>query len=118
MKFEVGLEADFYGVDCNSFKLNNCVFEAIEDESDGYRSCMSEIRMRDYTKGLIFFQTPLARICVKERTKNTYYHGYDLVDVKDGFIWLTFGTNDPHDYPSFEFFYQHKHEYVLRQLES
>jgi len=122
MEFDIGLEADFYGVDCNSFKLDNCVFEAVEDESDGYRSCMAEVRMKDDIKGLIFFQTPLARIRVEERSEGRYNHefeGYNLVDVNDGFVWLTFGADDPHDYyPSFEFFYQHKHEYVLSKFES
>ena len=75
MKFEVGLEADFYGVDCNCFKLDNCVFEAVEDESDGYRSMMSDVRMKDDTTGLIFFKTPVARVRVvgyDQRTKEDY----------------------------------------------
>jgi len=38
MEFKIGIEADFYGVDCNSFKLDNCVFEAVEDPRDDYRS--------------------------------------------------------------------------------
>ena len=122
MEFRIGLEADFYGVDCNSFKLDNYIFEAIEDNEDGYRSCMSDIRMKDDTTGLIFFNTPLARIRVEERTDSRSqkhrFDGYNLVDVTDGFVWLTLGTDNIDDYyPSFEFYYQHKDEYVLRKFE-
>ena len=118
MKFEAGLVADFYGVDCKSFKLNNCVFEAIEDDEDGYRSCMTDILVKDDTKGLIFFETPLARVCVDEVT-NEHFEGYELADIKDGYVWLRLGTDDIDDYyPLFVFFYQHKHEYVLKQFES
>ena len=106
MEFKIGLEADFYGVDNNSFKLDNCVFEAVEDENDGYRSCMDEVRMKDDTNGLIFFQTPLARVRVEDRTDGVHgtFNGYDLVDVNDGFVWLTFGTDNCDDYyPTFIF---------------
>ena len=120
MNFEVGLEADFYGVDCNCFKLNNCVFEAVEDESDGYRSMMSDVQMKDNTDGLIFFQTPVARV----RVVDWYQHygkdfeGYALIDVKDEFPWLVLGTDNSYDYyPSFYFYYQHKHEFVLKKFE-
>jgi hypothetical protein len=123
MEFKVGLEADFYGVDCNSFKLDNCVFEAVEDESDGYRSMMSEVRMQDCTDNLIFFKTPIARVRVEDESEGSYDHrgfdGYKLVDVKDGHVWLLFGTDDPTDYyPSFTFYYQTKGEVVLGILES
>ena len=62
MEFKVGIVAYLYGVDGNSFKLDDCVFEAIEDESDGYRSCLEDIRMKDDTDGLIFFKTPIALV--------------------------------------------------------
>jgi hypothetical protein len=122
MKFEIGLEADFYGVDCYSFKLDDCVFEAVEDESDGYRSCMEEIRMKDDTSGLIFLDQPLARVRI-EKTCEGHYGGNDadgfaLVDLKDGFVWLKFGTDHADDYyPSFMFNYQHKYEVVLSMFE-
>jgi len=121
MVFEIGVEADFYGVDCNCFKLNNCIFEAVENESDGYRSCMEEVRMNDDTKDLIFFNTPLARIrvedCLVGQCDQTF-NGYNLVDVNDGFIWLTFGTDNYDDYyPYFAFYYQNKQEWVLKKFE-
>lgn len=125
MNFEIGLEADFYGVDCNSFKLDNCVFEAVEDENDGYRSMMSELRVvgEEEVNKLIFFKTPVARVRVEDESEGTYsshtFDGYKLVDVKDGHIWLTFGTdNSDNYYPSFSFYYQTKGEAVLGILES
>lgn len=126
MQFKVGLETDFYGVDNTCFKLDNCIFEAVEDESDGYRSCLKDVKMKDDTEGLIFFQTPIARIRVEEdneyrsydRNPDEPFDGYKLVDVTDGHVWLSFGTekNDSY-YPSFIFFYETKGQKVLRIFE-
>jgi hypothetical protein len=41
---------DFYGVCDNCFKINNFVFEAVEDPSDGYRSYLESIQLDDYDK--------------------------------------------------------------------
>ena len=37
----------FYGVDNNCFKLDNSVLEAVEDESDGYRSYLATVELAD-----------------------------------------------------------------------
>jgi hypothetical protein len=66
MKFEVGQEADFYGVDCNRFKLNGTVFEAVEDESDGYRSMMHDVAIVEDPVGLIFYAIPFARVKIED----------------------------------------------------
>lgn len=110
MEIKQGLEANFYGVDGNCFKLDTFVFEAVEDPEDGYRSCMSEVRMADSTEGLIFFQTPLARIRVTDQVdRHSDFDGYALVDIEDGHVWLSFGTEDVGDYyPSFTFYYSPK----------
>jgi hypothetical protein len=127
MQIELGLEADFYGVDNTCFKLDDCVFEAVEDESDGYRSCMEEVRMKDNTDDLIFFQTPLARVRVEDASDYEKYagfhddrfEGYKLVDVNDGHSWLVFGTDHSDSYyPSFTFYYQTKGEAMLNILGS
>jgi len=128
LTFELGLEADFYGVDCNSFKLDNCVFEAVEDNSDGYRSMLSDIRMKDDVEGLIFFRTPLARVRVEDASDYLRYsfqqpdepfEGYKLVDVVDGHVWLTFGTEYGDSYyPSFTYYYKTKGEALLDIFES
>ncbi len=110
MEIKQGLEADFYGVDNECFKLEQFVFEAVEDPDDGYRSCMQEVRMKDDTEGLIFFTTPLARVRVTENSDSVDdFDGYALVDVKDGHEWLVFGTSESSDYyPSFIFCYTPK----------
>lgn len=111
MEIKDGLEADFFGVDNNYFKLDGCVFEAVEDPDDGYRSCMEEVRMKDSSAGLIFFQTPLALVRVTEEVNGLGHRyndfaGYALVDVMDGHVWLIFGTDEADDhYPSFTFDY-------------
>ncbi len=110
MKFEIGLEADFYGVDNNYFKLDDTVFEAEEDESDGYRSCMRDVSEVD-VNNLIFFKTPIARVRVEDKSEANYsssdgFDGYQLVDVEDGHVWLVFGTDNYNDYyPSYIFNY-------------
>jgi hypothetical protein len=108
MKFEVGLVDDFYGVDNTFFKLGCQIFQAIEDESDGYRSCLQEIAKirKPKLKGLIFFQTPLARVRVEE---DSDIDGYSLVDMIDGHVWLRVGTGAYDDYyPYFVFDYHPK----------
>jgi hypothetical protein len=45
MDLPLGKELGFYGVDSNRFKLGSKVYEAIEDEGDGYRSSLNDINL-------------------------------------------------------------------------
>lgn len=116
MEFKVGMEADFYGVDNNNFKLGDSVFEAVEDPEDGYRSMLAEVKTITDPAGLIFFQTPIARVRVKQapesHSKHGYsesFEGYQLVDVADGHVWLLLGKDNADDYyPVFTFDYTPK----------
>lgn len=112
VKFEdlVGKKVAFYGVDnaafCvrvgGSFGNERYAFEAMEDESDGYRSMMEEVK-RVPLKGHIFFREPIASVLVEE---DESLDGYRLTDSKDGHVWLRFGTDRADDwYPSFAFEY-------------
>jgi hypothetical protein len=104
----VGKEFKFYGVDNNCFKLGNQVFEAIENEDDGYRSYLGSIEVRDPKSGLIFHRRSFATVLVEEDW-GTYFQGYVLRDVLDGHEWLRFGTENCDDYyPMFRFHYQAK----------
>jgi len=113
----VGKEYDFHGVDNHCFKLDDMIFEAIEDESDGYRSYLESVRRHDSWKRN-FFATPIARVVVVEdnvshspRRKHppTDDSCYVLRDVADGHVWLRFGTENLDDYyPYFVFEYQPK----------
>lgn len=109
MSFEVGKTYDFYGVDNSFFKLDDVVYEAVEDESDGYRSMMEDIRENCNPDGLVFFRGPIARVRVKK--VNERFEGYSLIDVTDSHEWLRMGTDDPDDYyPSYIFNYSPKGE--------
>lgn len=103
----VGKTMSFYGVDNNWFKLDRKVYEAVENEDDGYRSYLGSVEVVD-RKDLIFFKRRLARVTVEEYGDGSFY-GYVLRDVSDGHVWLRFGTNNSDDYyPWFVFEYQPK----------
>jgi len=102
-----GCEFDFYGVDNNCFKLDDVVYEAIEDEDDGLRSMLGCVEVSD-AKGKIFFQTPVGRIVI-EKVDDDGFDGYRLTDLHDGHCWLRFGTDNYDDYyPMFRFDYTPK----------
>jgi hypothetical protein len=102
----IGKELDFYGVDFNEFKLGDTVYEALEDEGDGWRSYLGSIEVKD-SDG-IFFKHPLAKVVVED-DDDGYLLGYQLRDKEDGHIWLSFGTANYDDwYPYFTFQYNPK----------
>lgn len=92
----IGKKRRFYGVDNECFKLGNQVFEACEDEDDGYRSYLGSVEVRE-TNDLIFFRTSLATV-VAEEFEHGSREGVNLVDVTDGHVWLSFGTDYCDDY--------------------
>lgn len=114
-----GAQLDFYGVDNNCFKLGDAVYEALEDEDDGYRSYLRSINVTQ-TEGLIFFSQPLARVRVVVAGSEARFGWspyeprssfYVLRDVVDGHVWLCIGTDGSDDYyPLFVFEYQPKGE--------
>lgn len=106
----VGETVDFHGVDCNAFCVSvdgeRYAFEAVEDESDGYRSMLAEVK-RVPTAGNIFFEQPVARVTVSmvEGESGEHFRGYELTDA-DGHVWLRAGTSNCDDYyPYFTFSY-------------
>jgi hypothetical protein len=113
----VGKKWKFYGVDGNLFKLGPCIFEAIEDPDDGYRSYLGSVEVRpNKTGGAIFFKRALATVELVETGTSTY-DGFSLVDVKDDHIWLRVGTDTSEDYyPSFVFDYLPKPQVVPGSL--
>ena len=120
----VGQVVDFYGVDGTCFKVGNQVFEAVEDESDGYRSMMEEVYERtDWEQSnLNFFRRPVGRVRVEDVDENLF-DGYQLVEVGDGayggHIWLRFGTDNTDDYyPSFIFTYEPMQPILEREIET
>lgn len=90
----------YYCNEINRFQLGCMLFEVIEDEQDGYRSSMEEVQI--ISNNADTHSNPLSEVRI-ERSRSIS-NGYALVDVEDGFIWLTFGTDDYDDYyPCFIF---------------
>ena len=103
----LGKKFGFYGVDNNCFKLGRKVYEAIEDESDGYRSYLGSIEVVNLDG--IFFNKPLGYVEVRDSGQGGDFEGYEVVDVQDGHVWLRVGTDYADDYyPVFVFDYQPK----------
>jgi hypothetical protein len=106
----IGNEFDFFGVCMNEFKLDDIAWEALEDDDDDYRSYLNSI-VRTDSDG-IFFDRPLARVRLLN-VDDGDHDLYKLVDVRDGHVWLSFGTRYYDDcYPYFLF------EYLPKQAES
>jgi len=110
-----GTILSFYGVDNLRFKLAEQVFEAVEDENDGYRSYLESIKVVNDPYD-IFSSLPLALVRVErveinkvdEDGEEFRFHGYHLVDTT-GHIWLKVGTSSTDAwYPCFRFTYDPK----------
>lgn len=83
----------------NSFQLGSVIFEVMEDEEDGYRSSMQEVKIVNdmAPKGELLGQIQVIDMDTTELS------GYALKD-SDGHVWLEFGTNHSDDYyPYFVF---------------
>jgi hypothetical protein len=109
----VGKTFKFYGVHDTFFKIGRHIFEAIEDENDGYRSYLDSVEARKDEK-LVFLGRSFATVVVEEECDGCF-DGYVLRDTSDNHIWLKFGTNNTDDYyPYFVFEYQTKLEVAKR----
>jgi hypothetical protein len=121
----IGKEISFYGCDNHTFKIGDetgtYVFEALEDESDGYRSYLGSVQLHDkQLKSLIFFQTPIATIKIIDNTNDRVKEVYQFVDVDPAHhnhVWLEFGTDNADDYyPIFTFYYEAYYDKLVRLL--
>lgn len=98
----------FYGVDNYRFKLDKTVYEAIEDENDGYRSYLDSVVVID-SKDDIFFNRAIAKVKATEVDDGNYFRGYEFIDITDNHMWLKIGTDNYDDYyPCFLFQYYPK----------
>jgi len=84
------------------FRLDGKVYTAIEDPSDGYRSCMRELTFGDLPMANTF--SPV-RVLARHRAENAHGNTDDileLLDVVTGRTIVEVGTEDTDDYyPSF-----------------
>jgi hypothetical protein len=109
----MGERLKFYGVENSVLYVSRgrsrerLAFEAVEDEVDGYRSMLKDVRQVP-TEGKIFFCGPIASVTVEGANE---VDGWRLVDVDDGHVWLVLGTDNSDEYyPSFRFEYRPKRE--------
>lgn len=81
------------------FRLDGVVYTAVEDPSDGYRSCMSSLDSSEYATMTNVF--PAIKVLGTHRTKGEYSGEDDvleLVDVSTGKVVLEVGTDNVDDY--------------------
>ena len=112
-----GQTFDFYGVNDQSFALDNGVYTAVEDPDDGYRSYLGGVAEESCVTTFLFSRERLARVRLEryehmDEAKSQRYgytesfEGFRLVDVDTGHVWLEFGTDFSDDYyPCFVFRY-------------
>ena len=95
-------EYDFYGIDHNAIKLNDMIFEILEDPNDGYRSYLGAVRIADGDTQYTFFRIPIAKVRIKPIEDDNDFTGYYIIDIKDKHMWGRIGTYYVDDYyPSF-----------------
>lgn len=99
-------EYEFYGVWENHFKLGNLIFEAVEDENDGYRSYLDSVVMMPEADSTIrkrFPKKPIALVKVVVDEEEFI----DIVDTTHNHVWLSIYTdNTCNYYPYFCFTYR------------
>jgi hypothetical protein len=108
----VGTTQDFYGTDGNKFKIGDYVFEALQDDNDGYRSSLGDIVPAEGN----FPSKAYCRVRVEEVNSGIQMKeadggaglfmdsGYALRDLKSGEVLAAFGTDNEDDYyPCFVF---------------
>ncbi len=105
----VGLDSSlYYNNHSNQFQLGDVLFEVIEDENDGYRSSMDEVRIVDMNAKRIPGDF-LGIVEIRSCSGGDNFSGYELVDKSDNHQWLQFGTDNADDYyPTFRFLFTPK----------
>lgn len=100
----VGGEYDFYGMEHSAVKLNDMIFEILDDPNDGYRSYLGAARIADSDSQYRFFRKPIAKIRIEaiDGGAEKAFEGYHFIDTKDNHVWCRIGTSYIDDYyPSF-----------------
>ena len=105
----IGCEFDFHGAQGSIVRLNDIVYEFLEDPDDGYRSHLGAVRITPASQHTGFFPNPVAKvILVSTDDQDSWpedwtppptepYHdgpfsGFFLVDSDDYHIWAQIGT--------------------------
>ena len=122
----IGRSVEFFGIseshtnqskgEAFLIKLGANAFQINRYEPDSWRSMCGEIETVDLSsyQKLEFFKFSLAKVRVEviEECDGLPAEGYRLVDIKDGHVWLTFGTVYYDEwYPYFYHSYEPKPQY-------
>jgi len=95
----VGITGLYEGADESSlvFKFDNILWQAVEDDMDGYRSMLDYVVYADDALQKKFICNKNLAKVVLEHIDNTEeggtFSGYVLKDIEDGHVWLEIGTN-------------------------
>ena len=95
----VGIEGLYEGADELElvFKFDNILWQAVEDDMDGFRSMLDYVLYADNEMNKKFINNKnLARVILEnidDTDDGGDFAGYVLKDVNDGHIWLRIGTN-------------------------
>ena len=122
----IGCEFGFHGSHGNLVRLNDVVYEFLEDPDDGYRSHLGAVRTTPASEHTGFFPNPIAKVILvstdhkeswpedwspppKGEWHDAPFTGFFLVDTDDYHIWCQIGT-EYHDsyYPCFVTHYSPK----------
>ena len=89
------------------FKLDERIFQVLEDEDDGYRSRMGMV-LELNTPLYGFSEKAVGTVVIKDASTSSpnsnysEFDGYELNDIHTGYSWLRFGTDNCDDYyPNF-----------------
>ena len=105
----IGCEFDFHGAQGTEVRLNDIVYEFLEDPDDGYRSHLGAVRITPASAHTGFFSNPVAKVIlvstdIKESWPDEWtpppsgeYHdapfqGFYLIDADDYHVWAQIGT--------------------------
>ena len=105
----VGCEFDFHGAQGALVRLNNVVYEFLEDPDDGYRSHLGAVRTTPASDHTGFFPNPIAKVILvstddqdswpegwtpppEEPYHDGPFSGFFFIDAVDHHIWAQIGT--------------------------
>ncbi len=105
----VGCEFDFHGAQGALIRLNNVVYEFLEDPDDGYRSHLGAVRITPASDHTGFFPNPIAKVILvstddqdswpegwtpppEEPYHDGPFSGFFFIDASDHHIWAQIGT--------------------------
>ena len=105
----IGCEFDFHGAQDSLVRLNDIVYEFLEDPDDGYRSHLGAVRITPASEHTGFFPNPVARVIlastdnkdswpegwtppVKDEWHDGPFSGFFFIDADDHHVWCQIGT--------------------------